>query len=110
MIHRIKIQNEMTATEVIDQLVKNFSWRFSQVLSGEAVMYYNFYDQHGFEYNRSIYIKADYSNKHVVVYINRKEFPAWYREYLDDEIMSVITGYIDQVCPNGWEEVTEIKL
>jgi hypothetical protein len=100
MIMRIDLK-EPKAKEVIDELCKHISFRFTKIIDGEATFRYNFFDDLGYEYNREIYLRASKNNKAILIYINYKEFPNFVRGYpLEDDIQFLIAGYIDSVMPN----------
>jgi len=103
MKHKIKL--EQSATELIETLCKQYNWRFKSALKGECVMDYNFYDEAGYEYRRWIYMKASADDKHILIYINKKKFPSFAKEYSDSDVFDFIVGYISQVVPNAYEVI-----
>ena len=99
MINRIELK-EKCAREVLKLLAEHFYWRFTLWTDDMAVMHYNFYDQYGLEYYADIVIRASRKNDAILVYVNKKGFPAFYRhDYLDEEITEEVVSYIEQVKP-----------
>lgn len=92
MIHKIEV--EENAVEVVKRLVERYPWRFKQVLPGEATMDFNFYDDVGYEYRRWIYFRASKDNRHIIVYVNKKDFPSFYRELADDAVLWMLEDYL----------------
>jgi len=103
MIQKIRIDGELSAKDVIDQLTKNFSWRFKKILDGEAYMIHVFFNDVGFEYTRTVYFRASKDNRHILIYVNKKDFPRFYRDECNDQVFYDFTGYLDQVIPHNWE-------
>jgi hypothetical protein len=101
MINRIVLK-EAKAKEIIDVLAEQCGYRFDKIDDGEGYMRYNFYDDAGFEYNRSVYFKASKDDKAIIVYVNRKNFPEWIRDdpLLDEDIVYYLKSYIDMAFPH----------
>jgi len=111
MKHKIKVEGK-SASEVIETLCKQYNWRFKNprvfsVYKEPAVCLvdYNFYDEAGYEYRRWIYMKASADDKYILIYVNKKEFPSFAKEYVDDDVFDFIIGYVNQVVPNAYEVI-----
>ena len=101
MINRIEL-NGISAKQVIATLCREYSWKFTKITDDDATFCFTFFDEYGYEYQRSIYLRATKNDKAILVYINRKEFPAWCRDYpLDEEITQLIADYINDAFPNA---------
>ncbi len=83
------------ATKIINELTQDAYWRFTKLTDNDMTMRYNFYDEYGFEYNRDVYIRASKDNRKLIVYVNKKDFPAFARdEYLDEDIIDLLKSYL----------------
>jgi len=100
---------EPKAKEIMDELAKNYGYKFSKIIDGELNMYFNYDDDDGYKYWTSIFMKASKNNKKIKVYINKKDFANFARadfSYVEEDVIYVVESYINDVYPNiienGW--------
>jgi len=101
VINRIEL-NGISAKQVIATLCREYPWKFTEITDNDATYCFTFFDEYGYEYSRSIYLRATKNDKAILVYINKKEFPRFAREYdLDTDITALIVDYINDAFPNA---------
>jgi len=99
-MRHIIVLKKRGAREVLQEIANRFGHRFTSLGYDDGIsMYYNFYDEAGFEYDRSIWIQPSKDDKKIIIHINKKEFPRFIRDdpYLEEDIVDLFMEYLYDV-------------
>jgi|YelNatPaOPRAMG01_1025707.scaffolds.fasta_scaffold32133_7 hypothetical protein len=96
MIHKLRVN--ASAEKILSDLADKHSYRFTKIFNGElcSVSFrYVFFDDYGYEYNRYIYMRATKDDRHIIVYINKRDFPYYWND-VDDVVLNEIRRYFSE--------------